>query len=120
MNVAFPFRFDARGRTAHSAPDEHIRGLIEQVLFTAPGERVNRPGFGSGLAQLVFEPNSETRAAAAQVLVRAALQQWLGDLIEVEDVAVESEDQVLRVAVQYVTLRSLQREVARFSTGARR
>lgn len=118
-HVAFPFRFDSRGRTAHAPEDDYIRGLIEQVLFTAPGERVNRPGFGSGLAQLVFEPNSETRAAAAQVLVRSALQQWLGELIEVEDVEVASEDSTLRVTVQYLTLRSQQRQVARFNTGRR-
>ena len=77
--------------TAAAAPrrptsDDHIRDLIEQVLFTAPGERVNRPNFGSGLLQLVFAPNSDELAAATQFLVQGALQQWLGDLIQVEGV----------------------------------
>ncbi len=59
MNIDFPFHFDNRGRTADTDPDGHIRDLIEQVLFTAPGERLNRPTFGSGLKQLLFQPNSE-------------------------------------------------------------
>src|SRR5437588_2972286 len=90
MDVDFPFNFDGRGRTAETAGDAHIRDLIEQVLFTAPGERVNRPTFGCGLAQLVFTPNSDELAAATQYLVHGALQQWLGDLIQVEDVLVEN------------------------------
>ena len=83
MDIDFPFHFDGRGRTAEAATDEHVRDLIEQVLFTSPGERVNRPTFGSGLMQLVFAPNSDELATATQFLVQAALQQWLGDLIEV-------------------------------------
>ena len=50
MNIDFPLHFDDRRRTAATDLDEHVRDLIEQVLFTNPGERVNRPTFGSGLA----------------------------------------------------------------------
>lgn len=67
MHVDFPYRFDARGRTAGTDEADHIRDLIEQVLFTSPGERVMRPDFGSGLLQLVFAPNSEVLAATTQV-----------------------------------------------------
>lgn len=116
-NIAFPFQFDGRGRTAEAAREAHIRDMIEQVLFTSPGERVNRPTFGCGLAQLVFVPNSEELAAATQYLVQGALQQWLGDLIQVEEVQVETVDSTLRVAVQYVVRRTEQREVARFAHG---
>src|SRR3981081_76517 len=97
----YPYHFDGRRRTAATDSDAHIRDLIEQVLFTAPGERVKRPDFGSGLMQLVFAPNSDELAAATQFLVQGALQQWLGDLIEVEAVEVTSEDSTLRVTVQY-------------------
>ena len=90
MQVDFPYHVDARGRTAPATDDDHVRDLIEQVLFTAPGERVNRPTFGSGLLQLVFAPNSDELATATQFLVQGALQQWLGDLIEVEAVDVET------------------------------
>src|SRR5919202_2998202 len=101
MDVDYPFHVDSRGWTAQTAGDEHIRDLIEQVLFTAPGERVNRPELGSGLLQLVFAPNSDELATATQFLVQASLQQFLGDLIQVEAVQVESEDATLQVTVSY-------------------
>jgi phage baseplate assembly protein W len=114
MQVDYPFHIDRRGRSAGTTDDEHIRDLIEQVLFTAPGERVNRPTFGSGLLQLVFAPNSDALAAATQVAVQGALQQWLGDVIQVEAVEVTSEDATLQVLVQYVIRRNQQRQVAQF------
>jgi Bacteriophage baseplate protein W len=114
MNLDYPLRFDTRGRTAETGDDAHIRDLIEEVLFTAPGERVNRPDFGSGLLQLVFAPNSDELVATTQFLVQGALQQWLGDLIEVELVDVDREDGQLRVLVQYVIRRSQTRQTASF------
>ena len=117
MDVNFPFRFDGRGRTAEAAPEEHLRQLIEQVVFTSPGERINRPAFGSGLSQLVFAPNSEELGAATQFLIQGALQQWLGDLIQVLEVEVESDEMTLRVTVEYVSRRTGAREVAQFVRG---
>lgn len=117
MNIEFPFHFDHRGRTAEADEDKHIRDLIEQVLFTAPGERVNRPDFGSGLMRLVFAPNSDELATATQFLVQGSLQQYLGDLIHVEDIRVESEDSTLRVIVQYIIRRTQQRQMAQFNRG---
>lgn len=115
MNIAFPSHYDGQGRTAATEDQAHIREMIEQVLFTNPGERVNRPDFGSGLLQLVFAPNSQELAATLQFTLRAALQQWLGDLIHVEDLRVENEDSTLRVFVSYAIRRTQQREVATFS-----
>jgi uncharacterized protein len=100
----FPYHFDGHGRTATTDRDDHIRDLIEQVLFTAPGERVMRPDFGSGLLALVFEPNSTTLAATTQVLVQGALQQHLGHLIAVQAVEVSNDDAALRVDVRYTVL----------------
>lgn len=114
MQIDYPFHFDRRGHTAATGEDEHIRHLIEQVLFTAPGERVNRPTFGSGLLQLVFAPNSDVLAAATQASVQGALQQWLGDLIQIEAVQVRAIDSTLEVLIQYVVRRSQQRQVAQF------
>lgn len=93
---------DQRGRTRLVDRDAWIRALIEAVLFTAPGERVNRPDFGSGLTQLVFAGNDESLAAATQVTVQGALQTWLADLAEVRAVTVTSEDALLAVTVTYV------------------
>ena len=117
MNVDFPYHFDSLGRTAVTGENDHIRDLIEQVLFTSPGERVNRPSFGSGLMQLVFAPNSDELAAATQFIVQGSLQQWLGDLIEVGDVRVESIDARLQVTVVYTVRRTRQQVTAQFSRG---
>jgi phage baseplate assembly protein W len=114
-NIAFPYRFDGSGRTATTGRDDHIRELIEQVLFTAPGERVMRPDFGSGLLALVFEPNSTTLAATTQVLVQGALQQYLGHLIAVQGVEVSNDDAALRVEVRYTILVDRSAHVASFT-----
>jgi hypothetical protein len=114
MQIDYPFHIDSRGRTATAEADGHIRDLIEQVLFTSPGERANRPTFGCGLNQLVFAPNSDELATATQFLVQGALQQWLGDLIQVETVQVTSQDSTLEVTVQYVQRRDQSRQTAQF------
>jgi hypothetical protein len=117
MNIDYPFHFDHRGRTAEADYDDHIRDMIEQVLFTNPGERVNRPDFGCGLMQLVFAPNSDELAAATQFLVQGALQQWLGDLIQVNAVKVESVDASLKVLVQYTIRLTQENKTAEFVRG---
>lgn len=113
--IDFPFRIDRQGRSAVTEQSDHIRDLIEQVLFTSPGERVNRPDFGAGLLQLVFAPNSEEIQATTQFLVQGNLQRWLGELIEVEAVEVKSREEKLEVVVQYVVRRTRERQKDEFS-----
>ena len=115
MHIDYPFHPDNRGRTAQTTDDEHIRDLIEQVLFTAPGERVNRPTFGSGLMQLVFDPNRQEVATATQMLVQSSLQQWLGHLIQVEDATVEGGSEMLLVTIVYRLVRTQERRVEQFA-----
>jgi len=117
MNVSYPFQFDGLGRTASAGDDQHIRDLIEQVLFTTPGERVNRPDFGCGLRQLVFAANSEELASTTQFVVQSSLQQWLGDLIQVNEVQVAADDSSLVVTVQYLVRRTAQQQTAQFIRG---
>src|SRR6185437_1189439 len=105
-NMDFPFHFDPRGRTAATDNDDHVRGMIEQLLFTSPGERVNRPDFGSGLLQMVFAPNSPELAAALQFTMQAALQRYLGDLIDLKSLDVTTQDSTLSVVVQYLVRRT--------------
>jgi phage baseplate assembly protein W len=101
MNVAYPYQVDAQGRTASASDDQHIRDLIEQVLFTVPGERVMRPDFGSNLSQLVFAPSSPELAGATHMLVQSALQRWLADIIVVDSVTIEATEAALTVRVLY-------------------
>jgi phage baseplate assembly protein W len=118
VNVDFPYGFDDSGRTATADDADHLRDMIAQVLFTAPGERVMRPDFGSGLLALTFEPNSVALATTTQALVQGGLQQWLGHLIAVESVEVSTDDGRLLVDVRYVSLRTEERRADRFTAPA--
>ena len=115
MNIDYPFHIDSKGRTAGTDYADHIRDMVEQLLFTVPGERVNRPDFGSGLLQMVFEPNSQEVAATLQYLVQSNLQQYLGDLIQLEAVDVQSQNAVLSVTVRYVIRRTQERRTEQFT-----
>jgi hypothetical protein len=103
MNIAFPFHFDNRGHTAQPPNREtHIVELIEQLLFTRKGERVNRPDFGCGLMHLVFEPNkSELDAVALEQSVRAELLFHIGDAINLHNLLVSPDDATIGVHVEY-------------------
>ncbi|UCH59271.1 MAG: GPW/gp25 family protein [Anaerolineales bacterium] len=115
MQISYPFHLDGSGRLASASEEAHIEQLIEQLLFTNPGERVNRPDFGVGLMHMVFAPDSDELAAANQFLVQGALQQWLGDLIQVEAVEVQAQESSLQVTVRYLVLRNQQRRLSRFT-----
>lgn len=114
-NFGFPFRIDGRGRTAGADDDTHVKQLIEQLLFTAPGERANRPTFGTAIRQAVFAPLSDENAAALKLMLQGALQQWLGDVIQVTGVGVQAVDSTLQVTVQYLVRRNRQPRVAQFT-----
>ena len=102
MQVDYPYRIDRRGRTATAAYEDHVRDMIEQLIFTNHGERVNRPDFGSGVRQLVHAPNSRELAATVEFTLQAALQLWLGDVIEVTDLTVTADDSRLEIDLQYL------------------
>ena len=117
MNLDFPFHFDRRGRTATTDDNDHIRDLLEQILLTGPGERVNRPDFGSGLLQMVFAPNSPEIAATIQFAAQAAIQRWMGDLVSVQNLEITSQDSALRVTVQYTVKATGQPQTQTFVQG---
>ncbi|MGW0522263.1 GPW/gp25 family protein [Crossiella sp. NPDC003009] len=106
MHVDFPYQIDHLGRTASTGHADHVRDLVEQLLFTAPGERVNRPDFGCGLLELVFAPNSPELAATVQASAQAALQRYLGDLLTVVELTVAAEESTLSVTLRYRLLRT--------------
>lgn len=113
-HIKFPYQFDHRKRSAQTSNADHIRDMIEQVLFTSPGERVNRPDFGTGLSELLFAGNSDELATATQFLVQSQLERWLGNRIQVEAIQVESNDNLLTVTVQYLIQNTQEQHVERF------
>ena len=116
-DVAFPFRVDGRGRTAATDYDTHVRDMIELVLFTQAGERVMRPDFGCGLLDLVFEPNSPELAASLQISIQAALQLWLGDVMDISSLEVDSEDGTLQITLTYIVRATGTQAIAIFLQG---
>jgi phage baseplate assembly protein W len=117
MNIYFPYQFDGRGRTREAAAQDYVQQLVEQVLFTSPGERINLPDFGSGLLQLPFAPNSVEMAAATQFSVQAALQKWLHKYVKVQSVQATAVDSTLTVTVQYSLLNTDVTQVQTFVYG---
>ena len=114
MLYNFPFKIDGRGHSAEVNKDRHIQQLVEQVLFTIIGERVNRPTFGTRIDQLVFALNSEELATSTQFLIQGALQQWLGEIIQVVAVRTRSEDSKLYITIQYLIRQNQQTHVVQF------
>ncbi len=116
--IDYPFHIGGTGRVGTTGEDDHIRDMIHQVLFTNPGERVNRPDFGCGLLQLVFMPNSDALATATQFTVQGALQRWLSDVIQVEQVEIRNDEERLEVIVVYVKRDTGERRQERFISGS--
>jgi phage baseplate assembly protein W len=117
MNLKYPYSFDSSGLTAQTDLATHIRDMIEQILLTSPGERVNRPTFGTGTAQLVFQPNSDVLAGTQQQVIQASLQQWLSDLIRVASVEVVNIDSTLQITVRYTLIQTQQQQTQQFVYG---
>jgi len=117
MNIDYPLHFDLNGRTAETSEADHVRDMIEQLLFTSPGERVNRPDFGCGLLQALFAPNSPELATALKFTTQAALQKWLGDIIEVQALEFTAEDSTLRVLLNYSIRQSGEQHSETFEVG---
>ena len=113
-DYAFPFRIDpSSGQAAQIAYPAHVDQMIRQILLTAPGERVDLPDFGCGLRRQLFAPHNPALDSTTQIVVRQALDRWLGDQIEVRDVKVappeETGDEArLEVEIDYLLIDTLE------------
>jgi phage baseplate assembly protein W len=103
-SIRYPFALDrGLGRLQEETDySRHIDQMIKQVLFTAPGERINRPDFGCGIRRMVFAPNSDINASILNTLVVQSLDRWLGDVITVSDVKVAAIEERLEIAIVYL------------------
>lgn len=117
MQIDFPYHFDGRERTSETSEEDHIRDLIEQILFTNPGERLNRPDFGAGIYQLLFAPVSAEQVAVTEFMIRSALQQNLGQRIEVREITAEGVEATITITIAYRILRSGALSSASFKLG---
>ncbi len=109
----YPYGVSGSGIPNTTTPDDHLRDLILQVLFTNPGERVNLPDFGVGVQRLVFAPSSDALRSSAQFLISTNLQRWLGDKISVDQVTVSSEpglEETITIEIVYTLKATQQRQ----------
>jgi phage baseplate assembly protein W len=109
----YPYGVSSTGAPSTTNPDDHLRDLILQVLFTNPGERINLPEFGAGVQQLVFAPNSDALRTSAQFLISNSLQRWLGDRIDISQVSLTSqpgEEEAVAIEIVYVVKSTQQRQ----------
>ncbi len=100
--LAFPLRIGANGgELANRA--RHVRGQIEQVLFTHSGERVFRPEFGAGLKALVFEPNSSSIWQVTKKRLLSSLAEALRGEVDPKSIEVEvsGTEEKLQIVVSY-------------------
>ena len=118
IRFRYPIAVNAQSGRLQREPDydAYVRQLILQVLFTAPGERINRPSFGAGVRRLVFAPNSPGTASLAQTSVYQALTTWLGRLIQIHEVAVQAENEKLIIRVEYTVLQTRERRFLNLET----
>ncbi len=101
--LRFPFSIGIGGART-SDRKAHIREQIEQVLFTNPGERVFRPGFGAGIRSLIFEPNGSPLWEITRKRLTSSLAEALQGEVDpgTLDIAVRGEGEKLLVVVSYV------------------
>jgi len=99
--MGFPFR-PRHGRTLARDDEGHVRDMLELVLFTAPGERVNQPDFGCGLNRLLFAGAAPELAGTLDLTVRGAVQRWLGDVLAIETLSVTVADSTVTLDLTYV------------------
>ena len=106
MQLDFPYHFGGDQRTAETSEADHVRDLIELILFTSPSERVNRPDFGAGIRQLVFAPVGAEQVATTEFMIRGALQQQLGRRIEVQEVKAQGGEAAIAITIAFRILRT--------------
>jgi phage baseplate assembly protein W len=110
----FPFGLAPDGSIAGVDEDQHIRERLEQILFTAPGERVMVPDFGCGVKDLVFASNDAVLAAATEFKVARALQTYMGNQVLISGVEVVNDEEKLRITISYTKTKDLQQQQATF------
>jgi phage baseplate assembly protein W len=101
QGLAFPLRLGPGNHLAVVTLENDVRCMIEQILLTAPGERVNRPTFGVGIYAYVFEPNSPLLAAQLRTALEENVYEHLGKNVRIVALDVTSDDDQLHILIQF-------------------
>jgi hypothetical protein len=101
MQIAYPYKFAPQSGTAVADDRSHIKQMLELLLFTMPGERVNRPDFGCGVQRIVFAPVGTEIEFTLQRLIESEIQRWLGDLLRLRNLEIRAEEATLFARLEY-------------------
>ena len=101
--MAFPMTVGPEGATVATRL-EHVRAIIEQVLFTNPGERWFRPNFGVGAVALVFEPNAPALWNVTKKRMTVSLDDALAGEVDPKTIEVSIDEQASNDAQLIVTV----------------
>ncbi len=114
-HLSFPFRIGSNGRTAQvNSLEEHVHDELIQLLLTNLGERAFLPEFGGGLRQLVFEPTDPATKGITKAQITQAIETWLGQRVQLENLIVEANNNIIEVEIQYRLVATEESRVMRF------
>lgn len=99
---SFPIAVDD-GSIVELGEDDKVAQAIENILRTAPGERVTRPDFGCGIHDLVFESLSNDMLGRVISAVSSALATWEPriDVLEVTPQQDDDDPNRLLIEIDY-------------------
>lgn len=99
---SFPIAVDD-GSIVELGEDDKVAQAIENILRTAPGERVTRPDFGCGIHDLVFESLSSNMLGSVISAVSSALATWEPriDVLEVTPQQDDDDPNRLLIEIDY-------------------
>jgi uncharacterized protein len=105
--LGFPLRLGPDRGLDVVGLEEDVRAMLEQILFTLPGERLNRPTFGVGVQKYVFEPNSPLLADRLRVALDENVYEHLSKDVRILDVSVTADQRneerlIVRVSFEIV------------------
>lgn len=99
--MSFPPTLGPDAGLATVDPVDSVRAMLEQILFTEPGERVNRPSFGVGVRGAVFEPNSPFLQTRIRVALEENVWEHLGHHILVHELSVDRSEAELHLRIRF-------------------
>jgi phage baseplate assembly protein W len=99
---SFPVK-PVNGSLQFARYEDDVEQAIQIILLTSHGERVMTSGFGAGVRDFLFEPNSDATRARIADLVRRALVAWEPRiLLEGVEVTQGDEPNLVLIHVDYV------------------
>jgi phage baseplate assembly protein W len=83
---------------------EQTKSNIKNLLLTKKYERIMQPNLGSGLQELLFEPNDDDLAEKIENTINSSMETWL-PFVTIEDISIEQSNELRDTNQVNVSLR---------------